>query len=94
MVKHHRRIREYNTAIANFRKDAGSVIYAVGNKGYDRKVFNYNKVISDQLAIRFMALDHFQGYEHNYKKYDLESQTLSLNLRLIQKIRSYYTLKM
>ena len=68
-------------AMANFRKDAGSIIYAVGNKGYDRKVFNYNKVISDQLAIRFMALDHFQGYEHNYKKYDLESQTLSLNLR-------------
>lgn len=68
-------------AMANFRKDAGSIIYAFGNKGYDRKVFNYNKVTSDQLAVRFMALDHFQGYEHDYKKYDLESQTLSFNFR-------------
>ena len=48
-------------AIANFRKDAGSFVYAVGNKGYDRKVLNYNKVINDQIAFRFMALDHFKA---------------------------------
>ena len=68
-------------AIANFRKDAGSIIYALGNKGYDRKVFNDNTIISDKLAFRFMALEHSQGYEHEYKKYDLSSQTFSFNFR-------------
>lgn len=66
---------------ANFRKDAGSITYKFGNKDLSKKIFNYNKIINDKLAIRLMLLDHFQGYEHAYKKYDLESRTLAIAYR-------------
>ena len=67
--------------IANFRKDAGSLIFGLGNKDYKRAIYNYNKVLSDNLAARLMILNHEQGYEHDFKKYSIDSKTLSLNFR-------------
>lgn len=67
--------------LANFRKDAGSIAYSFGNKDLSKKVFNYNKVLSDKLAIRLMLIDLSKGYEHAYKNYDLKSQTLAVNYR-------------
>lgn len=67
--------------LANFRDDALSMKAEYGNKDFNRKVFNANKVVSDALAVRFMKVDHHQGYEHKYKKYDLLSDTLSFSLR-------------
>lgn len=65
--------------IANFRKDAGSFLISKGNKDFNRKIFNYNWVLADNLAVRYMHLDHYQGYEHDYKSFDIKSQTLLLN---------------
>ena len=67
--------------IANFRNDSGSVIVGLGNKDFKRFVYNYNKVINDELALRYMGVDHSQGYEHDYKKYKIDSKTISLNYR-------------
>ena len=67
--------------LANFRKDSGSITFSIGNKDYTKKTFNYNKIFSDKLAIRLMMLDHYQGYEHAYKNYDLKSNTLAINYR-------------
>ncbi len=67
--------------IANFRKDSGALVLALGNKNYEKKVFNYNKILSDNLAARYMHVDHYQEYEHAYKNYDLESKTISINFR-------------
>ena len=67
--------------LANFRKDSGSIAYSIGNKDYNKKIFNYNKILSDKLAYRVMLLDHYKGYEHDYKNYDLKSRTLALNYR-------------
>lgn len=67
--------------IANFRDDAGSIVLGFGNKGYNRKVLNYNKILTDKLAVRYMMADHSQGYEHAFKKYDLFTNTLSVNYR-------------
>lgn len=65
--------------VANFRKDSGSLLMSFGNKDFNRKVFNYNKVLNKNLAVRYMHLDHYQGYEHAYKSFDIKSQTLSIN---------------
>ena len=67
--------------IANFRKDGGSISFGFGNKNFDKKVFNYNQIISDKLALRYMMVDHYRGYEHSYKNYSINSQTLSANFR-------------
>ena len=67
--------------IANFRKNSGSLLYAFGNKDYHKKSFNYNKIINENLAVRLMLVDHYQGYEHDYKNYGLESSTIALNYR-------------
>lgn len=67
--------------LANFRKDAGSIAYSFGNKDLSKKVFNYNKVLSDKLAVRLMLIDNYKGYEHAYKNYDLKSRTLAINYR-------------
>lgn len=67
--------------LANFRKDAGSVLYSFGNKDFLKVGFNYNKIFSDKLAARLMLVDHYQGYDHRYKNYDLKSKTLALNYR-------------
>ena len=67
--------------LANFRKDAGSVLYSFGNKDFLKKAFNYNRVFNDKLAARLMLVDHYQGYDHLYKNYDLKSRTLALNYR-------------
>ena len=67
--------------LANFRKDAGSITYSLGNKDLNKKIFNYNKVLSDKLAVRLMLIDNYKGYEHAYKNYDLKSQTLAVNYR-------------
>ena len=67
--------------IANFRKDGGSISFGLGNKNFDKKVFNYNQIISDKLALRYMMVDHYRGYEHSYKNYSIKSQTLSANYR-------------
>ena len=61
--------------LANFRKDSGSIAYSIGNKDYNKMTFNYNKILSDKLAFRIMFLDHYKGYEHAYKNYDLSSTT-------------------
>lgn len=65
--------------VANFRKDAGSFLIATGNKGFNRKIINYNWVLEDNLAVRYMHLNHYQGYEHDYKNFDIKSQTLLVN---------------
>jgi outer membrane receptor protein involved in Fe transport len=67
--------------IANFRDDAGSITLGFGNKDYKRTVLNYNKIINDKLAVRYMLADHSQGYEHAFKKYDLLTNTISVNYR-------------
>lgn len=67
--------------VANFRKDSGSIAYTFGNKDLSKKVFNYNKVVSDKLAFRVMLVDNYRGYEHAYKNYDLKSRTLAVNYR-------------
>ena len=65
--------------IANFRKDSGSFLFSTGNKDYNRKIFNYNWVLRDNLAVRYMQLDHYQGYEHEYKNFDIKSKTIMVN---------------
>ena len=67
--------------VANFRKDAGSFLISIGNKNYNKMVFNFNKIINDDLAVRYMQVDHYQEYEHAYKNYDLKSKTISVNYR-------------
>ena len=65
--------------VANLRKDAGSFLFSTGNKDYNRKIFNYNWVLRNNLAVRYMQLDHYQGYEHKYKNFDIKSKTIMLN---------------
>ena len=67
--------------VANFKKDSGSFVYGFGNKDYEKKVFNYNKVISDQLAIKLMMVDSYKGYEHAYKNNEIQAETLSVSYR-------------
>jgi outer membrane receptor protein involved in Fe transport len=67
--------------LANFRKDAGAIAYSFGNKNLSKKIFNYNKVLSDKLAFRMMLINNYKGYEHAYKNYDLKSRTLAINYR-------------
>ena len=54
--------------IANFRKDGGSISFGLGNKNFDKKAFNYNQIISDKLALRYMMVDQYRGYEHSLQE--------------------------
>ena len=66
--------------VANFRKTLVQLPIHLGTKT-NKKVFNYNKVVSDKLAFRVMLVDNYRGYEHAYKNYDLKSRTLAINYR-------------
>ena len=67
--------------VANFRNDSGSFLYGMGNKNFEKFVTDYNKVISDKLAVRLMSVDSYRGYEHAYKNNEIRARTLSVNYR-------------
>lgn len=67
--------------LANFRGNTGSVMHGVGNKNYERTVFNVNQIINDKLALRLMGVSNERGFDHPLKEVELRGVTLAATVR-------------
>ncbi|CAI8313461.1 MAG: Catecholate siderophore receptor Fiu [Opitutia bacterium UBA7350] len=67
--------------LANFGGNSQSLSYALGNKDYERTVFNANQVINDKVALRLMGVQNMPGYDHPLKSSKLEAVTLAATIK-------------
>ena len=68
--------------LANFGSNSQAFTHALGNKGYERTLFNINQIINDNAAIRLMGVRNEPGYDHSLKSSQLEAFTLAATLKL------------
>ena len=47
--------------LANFGSNTRAFTYGLGNKNYERRVFNANQIINDDVAIRVMGVSTEPG---------------------------------
>ena len=67
--------------IANFGGNTRALTYGIGNKNYERRVFNINEIVNDRLALRVMAVHTEPGYDHPFKYGEIEAVTLAATLK-------------
>jgi outer membrane receptor protein involved in Fe transport len=67
--------------IANFAKNAAVASYTSGNKDFSRKELTINQIINDQLAVKYMAVDLSQGYNHPYNKFGYKGDTVAVTFK-------------
>lgn len=67
--------------LANFGSNTRAFTYGLGNKNYERRVFNANQIINDDVAIRVMGVSTEPGYDHPLKYGQLEAVTLAATLK-------------